>query len=206
MARPRKNGSSGSLDLSVTADYRHTGVKRKNVPPATMAAEGTVPKVAKARYAYSPHLPPVLRFDGTGKADALPGLLAEAGKRPLRPEELKTLAEALRRHEPWLEWAGKRESDSEGNGRGFLEVDPVALHIHERVSAQAVLKVAARQDVARDLFADPEQEYRDAVQFYQHDVDWANRLILGDSLQVMSSLARREGLAGKVQMIYIDPP
>ena len=76
MARPRKNGSSGSLDLSVTADYRHTGVKRKNVPPATMAAEGTVPKVAKARYAYSPHLPPVLRFDGTGKADALPGLLA----------------------------------------------------------------------------------------------------------------------------------
>src|SRR5262249_22812658 len=42
--------------------------------------------------------------------------------------------------------------------------------------------------------------------FYQHDVDWANRLILGDSLQVMSSLARREGLAGKVQMIYLDPP
>lgn len=85
-------------------------------------------------------------------------------------------------------------------------MDPVALHIHERVPAQAILKVAARQDVARDLFADPEQEYREAVQFYQHGVDWANRLILGDSLQVMSSLARREGLAGKVQMIYIDPP
>ncbi len=204
MARPRKSGGSGSLDASVTADYRHTGVKRKNVPPATMAAEGTVPKVAKARYAYSPHLPPVLRFDGTGKADALPELLAEAGRRALRAEELKTLAEVLRRQEPWLEWAGKRESD--GEGRGFLEVDPVALHIHERVSAQAVLKVAARQDVARDLFADPEQEYRDAVQFYRHDVDWSNRLILGDSLQVMSSLARREGLAGKVQMIYIDPP
>ena len=54
MARPRKNGGSGSLDgasTSVTADYRHTGAKRKNVPPATMAAEGTVPKVAKARYA-----------------------------------------------------------------------------------------------------------------------------------------------------------
>ncbi|MDX9735614.1 MAG: hypothetical protein RBU36_15890 [Thermoanaerobaculia bacterium] len=89
MARPRKNGSSGSLDGSVTADYRHAGVKRKNVPPATMAAEGTVPKVAKARYAYSPHLPPVLRFDGTGKADALPELLAEAGRRALKPEELK---------------------------------------------------------------------------------------------------------------------
>jgi adenine-specific DNA-methyltransferase len=80
------------------------------------------------------------------------------------------------------------------------------LHIHERVSTQAILRVAAREDVNRSLFADPEQEYNEAVQFYQHDVDWSNRLILGDSLQVMSSLARREDLAGKVQMIYIDPP
>jgi len=60
--------------------------------------------------------------------------------------------------------------------------------------------------VTRDLFADPQQEYREAVQFYQHDIDWTNRLILGDSLQVMASLAHREDLAGKVQMIYIDPP
>src|SRR5260370_23204530 len=81
-----------------------------------------------------------------------------------------------------------------------------ALHIHERVSTQAILKVAAREDVNRSLFADPEQEYNEAVQFYKHDVDWSNRLILGDSLQVMSSLARREDLAGKVQMIYMDPP
>lgn len=70
----------------------------------------------------------------------------------------------------------------------------------------AILKVAAREDVNRSLFADPEQEYNEAVQFYKHDVDWSNRLILGDSLQVMSSLARREDLAGKVQMIYMDPP
>jgi len=90
--------------------------------------------------------------------------------------------------------------------KGFFEVDPVALHIHERVSAQAILKIAARQDVERSLFADPDQEYHEAVQFYQHNIDWTNRLILGDSLQVMSSLARREDLAGKVQMIYIDPP
>jgi adenine-specific DNA-methyltransferase len=74
------------------------------------------------------------------------------------------------------------------------------------VSAQAILRVAARQDVARTLFTDPEQEYREAVQFYQHDIDWTNRLILGDSLQVMASLAKREDLAGKVQCIYMDPP
>ena len=105
-------------------------------------------------------------------------------------------------YEPWLEWAGRREEQS----RGVFEVDPVALHIHERVSAQAIVRTATRGDVQRDLFADPAQPYREAVQFYQHDVDWANRLILGDSLHVMASLARREGLAGKVQMVYVDPP
>lgn len=75
MARPRKNGKAGKPAGTVTADYRHTAAKRKNVPPATMVAEGAVPKVARARYEYSPHLPPVLRFDATGKADALPALL-----------------------------------------------------------------------------------------------------------------------------------
>ncbi|MBK8121784.1 MAG: site-specific DNA-methyltransferase [Sulfuritalea sp.] len=82
----------------------------------------------------------------------------------------------------------------------------MALHIHERIAAQAIVKVAARQDVQRDMFADPKLSYREAVQFYQHDMDWANRMILGDSLQVMASLSRRENLAGRVQMIYIDPP
>ena len=85
-------------------------------------------------------------------------------------------------------------------------MDPVALHVHERVSTKAILKVVERENVQRQLFADPQQTYNKAVEFYKHDVDWANRLILGDSLMVMSSLAHREDLAGKVQMIYIDPP
>ena len=67
-------------------------------------------------------------------------------------------------------------------------------------------RVARREDVQRNLFADPEHEYREAVQFYKHPMDWTNRMILGDSLAVMASLARREALAGKVQMIYMDPP
>jgi adenine-specific DNA-methyltransferase len=88
-----------------------------------------------------------------------------------------------------------------------LRFDPSgALHIHERVATQAILRVAARQDVQRDLFADPQLPYREAVQFSRHDVDWANQMILGDSLQVMASLARRESLAAKVQMIYMDSP
>lgn len=179
-------------------DYRHDA-KRKNLPPAAMAAQGKIQEVPRTRYSYDPHLPPELRFDDSGEADQLPELLQEARQRPLTDDEARTLAEALRNQQPWLEWAGKREKRS-------FDVDPVALHIHERVSAQAILKLARRQPVQRSFFADPELEYRQAVQFYQHDVDWANRLILGDSLVVMHSLARREDLASKVQMIYIDPP
>ena len=201
-ASAKAGGSAGEAAPSLPAgDLRHPGVKRKNNPPAKIAAEGTVPVIAKAAYAYSPHLPPVLRFDhgGNAGADALPPLLAKARTGPLSDDEVRLLAEALRNQAPWLEWTGKREKP------GFA-VDPVALHIHERVSAQAILKVASRQDASKFLFADPEQDYHQAVQFYRHEVDWSNRLILGDSLQVMSSLARREDLAGKVQMIYMDPP
>ena len=193
MARKKK------ADSTPVEDYRHEAATRKNNPPARLAAEGSVPVLPKAEYSYSPRLPPALRFDTTGAADRLPTLLEEATRRPLTAEEARTLADALRNREPWLEWAGKRELP------GFT-VDPVAVHIHERVSTQAIIAAAARQDVERDLFADPEQDYREAVQFYQHEVDWSNRMILGDSLLVMSSLARREDLAGKVQMIYIDPP
>jgi adenine-specific DNA-methyltransferase len=198
-AKAATAGAPSGPGLDQVTDYRFPESTRKNNPPAKIAAEGKIPLVPKAEYSYSPRRPPELRFGPTGVADGLPELLAIARRRALTEPEAWALAEALRVHEPWLEWAGKRESRS-------FAVDPVALHIHERVSAQAILKVAARQDVNRELFADPEQEYNEAVQFYKHDVDWANRLILGDSLQVMSLLARREDLAGKVQTIYVDPP
>ena len=180
-------------------DYRHDKSKRKNNPPAGIAGQGRTPDTPKQEYAYNPHLPPILRSDPHGDADKLPELLQKAQQEPLTPEEAKIIADALKHHEPWLEWAGKQEAKS-------FTVDPVALHVHERVSTKAILKVAERENVQRQLFADPQQTYNKAVEFYKHDVDWANRLILGDSLMVMSSLAHREDLAGKVQMIYIDPP
>ena len=191
----RNNPTTQSPEIQ---DYRHDSATRRNNPPAAMASQGRIRETPKQEYAYNPHLPPVLRFDDTGNADKLPELLEKA-KNGLTDDEIKILADALKDRAPWLEWAGKQEAKS-------FAVDPVALHIHERVSAKAIMNVAARQDVQRDLFADPQQAYREAVQFYQHDVDWSNRLILGDSLTVMSSLAHREDLAGKVQMIYIDPP
>ena len=194
MARKRRTTQRKKVQ-----DYRHDTAKRKNNPPAGIAAQGKIRETPKQEYAYNPHLPPNLRFDPNGDADKLPELLQKARQRALSADEAKTITDALRHHAPWLEWAGKQETES-------FTVDPVALHIHERVSAKAILKVAERQNVQRELFADPQQDYGEAVDFYQHDVDWANRLILGDSLTVMSSLAHREDLAGKVQMIYIDPP
>jgi len=101
--------------------------------------------------------------------------------------------------DPQLTWAGKTEHTS-------FEVDTVSLHIHERVSTQAIIGAVQRQPKQFSLFADPQLPLKKAVEFYQHDVDWANRLVLGDSLVVMNSLLERELMAGKVQMIYLDPP
>ena len=196
MARTKRSAKKQETEVQ---DYRHDDASRKNNPPAGIAAHGRVHETPKQEYAYNPHLPPSLRFDENGDADQLPELLAKAQQGPLSADDVQTLAAALRHHGPWLEWAGKQEAES-------FAVDPVALHIHEHVSAKAIVKIAERENAQRELFADPQQEYREAVQFYQHDVDWRNRLILGDSLTVMSSLAQREDLAGKVQMIYVDPP
>ena len=197
MARNKRTPKPKETDIQ---DYRHETATRKNNPPAGIAARGKINESPTVEYAHNPHLPPTLRFDGNGDADRLPELLQKAQHGALSKAEVNAIVEALRHYDaPWLEWSGKQETPS-------FTVDPVALHIHERVSAKAIMKIAARENVQRNLFADPQQEYNEAVQFYQHDVEWANRLILGDSLTVMSSLARREDLGGKVQTIYFDPP
>src|SRR5512136_925942 len=149
---PKKKSTRAASDASPPiTDYRHAD-KRKNIPPAGLAAQGHVKEVPKTRYAYDPHLPPVLRFDDTGQPDALPNLLQTARERALTGDEARLLADALHNQQPWLEWAGKRE-------KRWFDVDPVALHIHERVSTQANLKLVQREPLQRDLFADPELDY-----------------------------------------------
>ena len=200
MPRRKKTPTAPESATSEAVTSLKYPATRKNIPLAGLEAQGFVKEEEAVYYRHDPHLPPVLRSSPEPAAtDGLQELLATARQRALSGEEAGILAAALERYEPWLEWSGKRE-------RPWFEVDPVALHMHERVSTQAILRVLARKDVHRDLFADPQQDYAKAVQFYRHDVDWTNRMILGDSLQVMASLARREDLAGKVQMIYVDPP
>src|SRR5204862_4504135 len=99
---PRRRKTETRPASEVMADYRHDEAKRKNNPPAKIAAEGTVPIMPKIQYAYSPRLSPELRFDPTGSPDKLPELLQQAQRRTLTADEAKHLAEALRNQEPWL--------------------------------------------------------------------------------------------------------
>ncbi|MDW8236738.1 MAG: site-specific DNA-methyltransferase, partial [Bacteroidia bacterium] len=102
--------------------------------------------------------------------------------------------------DPQLVWAGKEE-------RSTFEVDLLPLHIHERIAPKAIIEALQRPEPPQpSLFGEASLPLHKQIEFYQHTVPWANRLILGDSLLVMNSLLHYEGLAGKVQMIYIDPP
>ncbi len=117
--------------------------------------------------------------------------------------------------DPQLVWRGKDEQD-----RSDLVVQAPPLFIQEKVQPKVLIDDLWRRSKKAeaektdesgfqpDLFADfnglPNEEAR--TEFYRHDANWSNRMILGDSLQVMASLAEREGLRGKVQCIYIDPP
>jgi adenine-specific DNA-methyltransferase len=108
--------------------------------------------------------------------------------------------------DPQLVWKGKDEQD-----RQPLAVPAVPIYIQEKVSPQALVEeLRQRQKEAEpqpSLFADFNGiEFEQLVEFYRHSQNWANRMILGDSLLVMNSLAEKEGLKGQVQMIYLDPP
>ena len=113
--------------------------------------------------------------------------------------------------DPQLVWRGKDEQDWSD-----LVVQAPPLFIQEKVHPKVLIDDLLRRskegqqaaDAQLDLFADfnglPDDNAR--TEFYRHDANWSNRMILGDSLQVMASLAEREGLRGKVQCIYLDPP
>ncbi|VVN86470.1 hypothetical protein PS689_01536 [Pseudomonas fluorescens] len=105
--------------------------------------------------------------------------------------------------QPFLNWAGKAE-------RQQISVPTVPLFVHERHSTQNILKTLESHRAAGtmlDLFGDnADKDVADQLDAYTHKEQWANRLILGDSLQVMNSLLEYEGMGGQVQMVYFDPP
>jgi adenine-specific DNA-methyltransferase len=108
--------------------------------------------------------------------------------------------------DPQLVWRGKDEQDS-----ADLEVPSVPVYVQEKVVPRAIVEDLRRHGPVEEdvpsLFDDFDGlDFGDKVDFYAHEANWSNRMILGDSLLAMTSLAEREGLRGRVQMIYLDPP
>lgn len=107
---------------------------------------------------------------------------------------------------PYLNWAGKAEHTS-------FDVPTVSLHVHERIDPRTIIEAVRRppdpnEATQLSLFQTTRENppLREAIEFYRHAHGWSNRLVAGDSLLVMNSLLEKEGLAGKVQMVYLDPP
>lgn len=108
--------------------------------------------------------------------------------------------------DPQLQWSGKDEGL-------IFDVDTVSLHVHERIDPLTIIEAVRKKETTtqKSLFhyfetKENNPPIRDAIEFYKHSQGWSNRLIAGDSLLVMNSLLEKEGMAGKMQMIYIDPP
>lgn len=207
--RPGAARGAAQEDARVLS-YRHQD-KRKNNPQVGLVNEANDPQQPKTTWRYDPHLDPALQFD-SGRAQLeqlIDDALASGDQAAMRA----ALEELKRAGSPHLNWTGKAERTS-------FDIDTVSLHVHERIDPMSILAaVSKRMKEAKNgkgtagafqpgLFDAPFENLplRDAIDFYKHERGWANRLIAGDSLLVMNSLLQKEGMAGQLQMIYIDPP
>jgi adenine-specific DNA-methyltransferase len=209
-----KEGSKGTKtrkpnDPVQVVSYRHTET-RVNNPEVGMVHPDNDPEQPKTTWRFDAHLDPSLMFDS--QRSAIESLIDDA----LASGDLQTMQDALKElkelQRPYLNWAGKADRTS-------FDVDTVSLHVHERIDPATILASVRKRlngtagtaaEVWRqpDLFAAPFENLplRQAIDFYRHEKGWSNRLIAGDSLLVMNSLLQKESMAGKVQMIYFDPP
>ena len=177
---PPRKMTPGKTPKRPIERYEHSDKKRINNPPVGLVTLETDPLLPTHKvYDYVPPVPTVK----PGKdLDYDPHL------------------------DPQLVWAGKKEHSS-------FEVPTVSLHVHERIDPSTIIEAVRK----RNGNATPEQPslferreenppLREAIDFYRHPHGWSNRLIAGDSLLVMNSLLEKEGMAGHLQMVFIDPP
>jgi adenine-specific DNA-methyltransferase len=202
---PKKGRRKSTAVMKDLYAYEH-GAKRSNNPEVGLVDPDNDPDQPKTRWSYDPHLAPELHFDPTtarGRVDALISDALATGDRDAMAAALKELRAM---QAPFLQWTGKAEKTS-------FDVDTVSLHVHEKIDPATVLRgirslEAQEAPMQGDLFAQAFQPrpLREAMDFYGHDRGWANRFVLGDSLVMMNSLLRKEGMAGQVQTINFDPP
>lgn len=193
----------------------HDEAKRKNIPTAELQS------AAQRAEEINPFKPvtyerenPLAEGETRARDEDLdPQIVWKGSTLRLSPAQIEQLTQTgkLEIGDAQLTWRGKDQQDWSD-----LIVQAPPLYIQEKIHPKAIIDNLKRQTKERqeeqadtaDLFGDfnglPDMEAR--TEFYQHDQHWSNRMILGDSLQVMASLAEREGLRGQVQCIYFDPP
>jgi adenine-specific DNA-methyltransferase len=162
---------------------------------------------APATYRFDSSLAPELCWDGQNPGREQGEALIKAILEAKTVDEARAAAGRLKAlSKPFLNWAGKAE-------RLSFEVPTLPLFVHERLSTKVILETLKGQrrekqlDFLDALFGAKEQPLAEQVlRAYEHRDQWVNRMILGDSLLVMSSLLHYESLGGQVQMIYMDPP
>lgn len=208
------NDSAGSVPV-----YKHE-TKAVQRPDVGVEAQFSSKKAPKT-YRYDSSLAPELAWDESGDRDFAEWLLAliadaaDKGEAAVfaqpqvwrgTEERFMSLSQCAARlrslTKPFLNWAGKAE-------RQQISVPTLPLFVHERHSTQAILDTLRSHKATGttlDLFGDTGLDIADKLDAYEHKGPWTNRLVLGDSLQVMNSLLEYEGMGGQVQMIYFDPP
>ena len=186
-------------------DYRHAD--REALLRPESGAQGMFPSgkiKSEKTYRYDSSLAPELAYDEDitrGEAERALAEILDADSL----EQAKSAATTLKKlSRASLNWAGKAERES-------FDVPTLPLFIHERLSTDAVLKTLKRNFRTRgetlDLFGESDKTVGEKIRgAYEHKNGWQNRLILGDSLQVMNSLLEYESLGRQVQMVYMDPP
>lgn len=222
--RPRPEAPQTTTDAALGADPYGTyqyDTKATSRPDVGVQEQFNARKPPK-QYRYDSSLAPELCWDENAERDFAEWLLnlvaeaAEKGEASVFTEEqvwkgngerFNSLSQCVARlkslTQPFLNWAGKAE-------RQQISVPTVPLFVHERHSTQNILKTLESHRAAGttlDLFGEnTDKDIADQLDAYTHKEQWANRLILGDSLQVMNSLLEYEGMGGQVQMVFFDPP
>lgn len=203
-------GPARSMTKSVET-LTHDEAARKNIPTAELQSFA---EAEEAITGFAPETYPRARPLPKGETrprdpDLDPQIVWNGARIKLTPEQVRALIETGETAigDAQLVWRGKDQQDWSDL---IVQVPP--LYIQEKIHPKAIIddlrRAAGRaDDEAPDLFSDFNGIDPGArTEFYQHDQHWSNRMILGDSLQVMASLAQREGMKGQVQCIYFDPP
>ncbi|WP_019905962.1 site-specific DNA-methyltransferase [Methylobacterium sp. 77] len=204
-------GPKASATKSVEA-LKHDEAQRRNIPTAELQSFA---EAEEAITGFAPGVYPRARPLPEGETrprdtDLDPQIVWNGARIRLTPEQVRALVETGEAAigDAQLVWRGKDQQD----WSDFIVQAP-PLYIQEKIHPKAIIDDLRRagdrppQDEAPDLFSDFNGLDLEArTEFYQHDQHWSNRMILGDSLQVMASLAQREGMKGQVQCIYFDPP